>query len=157
MTVSGRTIRQLVASDIPLCREIEQAVSVQPWSPETFARGIKPKHLGEVVIVNGKVVGFCICLLVADELSILNIAVAADHQRLGLGQQLLESALHEATSQGTSEAFLEVRQSNRSAQRLYEKLGFQVAGIREHYYPATRETPAEHALLMAKTLLAADD
>lgn len=140
-----------------MCRRIDQAVSVQPWSMETLARGLRANHLGEVADIDGQVVGFCISLLVVDELSVLNVAVDADQQRRGLGQSLLESALNSAFHCGATEAFLEVRQSNRAAQRLYEKLGFHIAGIREHYYPATTQTRSEHALMMAKTLLMPDD
>jgi len=45
----------------------------------------------------------------------------------------------EAAAEGARAITLEVRRSNDVAQRLYEKLGFTVAGVRKGYYSDTRE------------------
>ena len=40
---------------------------------------------------------------------------------------------------GISECYLEVREHNRDAQRLYKHFGFEVIGRRKKYYPETGE------------------
>lgn len=153
MNEAAVNIRPLTSEDVAACHRIDESVSTHPWPKSTLSRGLRPNHIGEVVEVNGHVVGFCISLVIADELSVLNVAVAAAFQRQGMGRRLLKSALSQGQHMGVTEAFLEVRQSNHAAQTLYEGLGFHVAGIRENYYPGIGTGESEHALVMAKTLL----
>ena len=61
--------------------------------------------------------------------------------------QLLEHLMAEAGRQGGRECFLEVRASNQSAYRLYERFGFNEIGRRRDYYPAVGGR--EDALVMA--------
>lgn len=116
-------------------------------------RALQKNHVSHVwVNDDDQVKGFCISLLVIDELSILNIAVSADYQRQGIGRQLMLNALTVGQRMGALEAFLEVRQSNSGAQSLYTDLEFHVVGVRENYYPVPGGQH-EHALMMARTLL----
>lgn len=143
----------MTASHLPECHVIDCAVASHPWSLESFNRGVQKNHQSHVWLDhNNAVQGFCICMLVVDELSVLNIAVSAEYQRQGLGRALLQHAIAEGYTAGAREAFLEVRQSNHGAQALYEDLEFNVVGVREHYYPVARGQ-TEHALIMARTLV----
>lgn len=74
------------------------------------------------------------------EREILFIAVDPAHRRRGIARQLLQNELN--SSRG--EWFLEVRESNLAAIRLYESLGFRRAGKRENYY----SDPPESAIVM---------
>ena len=56
--------------------------------------------------------------------------------------------IEEAEKLGIAILFLEVRESNVAARTLYKSLGFTEDGIRKNFY----EKPAEHAILMSKTL-----
>ena len=146
-------LRPMSESDLEACQRLESQVSPNPWPLSTFRRGIQKNHWSRVAKDKDReIVGFCICQLVADELSVLNIAVSADLQRQGLGRRLMTEALQGGVELGATVAFLEVRQSNLGAQALYERLGFHVAGIRENYYPG-RTGSREHALIMARALL----
>lgn len=153
MTPDTVQLRPMNESDLEACQHLESQVSPNPWPQSTFRRGIQKNHWSRVAEdQGGEIVGFCICQLVADELSVLNIAVSADLQRQGLGRRLLTEAMEAGVEQGATVAFLEVRQSNLGAQALYESMGFHVAGIRENYYPS-RAGSGEHALIMARALL----
>ena len=59
--------------------------------------------------------------------------------------------MKEAYELGGRECFLEVRASNQSAYRLYERFGFNEVGRRRDYYPAVGGR--EDALVMACTLV----
>ncbi len=51
-------------------------------------------------------------------------------------------------NRGSTEVFLEVRESNLSARKLYNKLNFVEIGVRNDYYPAVGELPAEDAIAL---------
>ncbi len=93
-----------------------------------------------------EVVGFLIAGYLAPEWELENIVVAREARGLGIGTQLLEKFLDRARNAGGESAFLEVRESNIAARRLYEKLGFQQSGRRKSYYL----NPMEDAILYAK-------
>jgi ribosomal-protein-alanine N-acetyltransferase len=79
-------------------------------------------------------------LVAPGEAEILNIAVAPSHRRNGIATALIDSL-------DAPEVFLEVRESNEPAQRLYSKLGFRTVGRREQYY----DDPEEAALVMRRS------
>ena len=94
-----------------------------------------------VAILNGRIAGFLVSRQVADrEREILNVAVHPDFRRLRIATELLQNEI--LNRPGTH--FLEVRESNFAARRLYEQLGFEVIGTRPGYY----ENPTETGIVM---------
>ncbi len=79
--------------------------------------------------------------IAAGEYELLDIAVAPTQRRHGIGERLIRAAINEHP--GTW--FLEVRESNTAAIRLYRKLGFEEAGRRPGYY----EDPLEGGVVMS--------
>jgi ribosomal-protein-alanine N-acetyltransferase len=95
----------------------------------------------QVAEEDGLVLGFLASRQTAPgEREILFIAVDPVHRRRGIAKRLLQNELDGLRG----EWFLEVRESNLAAIRLYESLGFSVAGKRENYYP----DPPEPAIVM---------
>ena len=90
------------------------------------------------------VAAFCSCWVIGDELHINTIAVDPARRRRGLGRALMEAVLAQVAEEEVTRATLEVRRSNLAAQRLYERLGFAVAGQRRNYY----SHPEEDALIL---------
>jgi len=76
-----------------------------------------------------------------------DVAVLPPFRKQGLGEALVRAMLSDAQSRGLSFLTLEVRAGNGEARRLYERCGFQTAGLRRNYY----EKPAEDAVLMTYT------
>jgi ribosomal-protein-alanine N-acetyltransferase len=90
------------------------------------------------------VAGFCSFWIVCDEMHINNMALRPQCRAQGVGTALLRSAIAAATGLGARRAILEVRASNAQARRLYERLGFYIAGTRRAYYTH----PVEDALIL---------
>jgi [ribosomal protein S18]-alanine N-acetyltransferase len=87
------------------------------------------------------VVGFLVGrTLLPCEHEILNLAVAPDYRRQGVGRSLLCAYLE--ASQGA--VFLEVRPSNQAARAFYKSFGFEEVTVRPGYY----ENPSEPAIVM---------
>ncbi len=76
---------------------------------------------------------------ILEEAHITILAVDPRYQRQGLGFTLLWALLDSAVRRGLERSTLEVRISNQSALKLYEKFGFKVAGTRRRYYQDTGE------------------
>ena len=95
--------------------------------------------------LDGRVAGILIGQVAANELEILNLAVAKAHRRRGIATQLLTAALESARAAGARESYLEVRASNEAGIAFYSRMGFRVSGHRPNYY----RDPVEDAVLLA--------
>jgi ribosomal-protein-alanine N-acetyltransferase len=140
-------LRPLAPADLPAVLAIqESSPEAAQWSAADFERVANGEFPGWVAESSGSVVGFVVARQVAGEIEILNLAVAPEARRAGIGTRLLERAL--AQGSGPRRAFLEVRDSNHSAQAFYQRHGFVVSGRRKNYY----SRPLEDALVLARTL-----
>jgi len=143
------TIERMKKSDIDQVLAIEQEAFSHPWSRNLFLSEFR--SMVSLLLVSLAddpalrcVTGYIISWLVADEMHILNLAVAPAFRRHGIARRLVLAALRQASSKGAKKAFLEVRVSNSSAQKLYSDLGFTGSSIRRGYYDA----PVEDAVIM---------
>src|SRR5205823_3925126 len=82
----------------------------------------------------GLLAGYVVAHCAADEGEILNLGVALAHRRHGVGRALVEQVLAALAPRGVRVVYLEVRESNAGARRLYEALGFGEVARRARYY-----------------------
>jgi ribosomal-protein-alanine acetyltransferase len=87
--------------------------------------------------------GFLIAHRINDVWELENLIINTAARRQGLGTLLVTQLLAYSRETLASAIFLEVRESNRAARDLYEKIGFKKAGLRKNYY----SSPQENALL----------
>jgi ribosomal-protein-alanine N-acetyltransferase len=141
-------IRSATAADIPALMTLQNhAATAAHWSTQQYETALSGEGASRVVlvieqqggeeqVVEGEVgvQGFIIGRAVGEEWEIENIAVAGPARRRGLGTRLLEEFLDLARGRGASAVFLEVRESNLAARRLYEKWAFAESGRRKLYY-----------------------
>jgi ribosomal-protein-alanine N-acetyltransferase len=146
------TLRAFKKSDLPAVMPIEQAAHISPWARETFETCFRSGCKGWLIENDGEVVAFVVVSLHADECHVLNLCVRLQHQRQGLGKELLAHALQYAKSIGIAIAYLEVRRSNTRAISLYRQYDFQLIGERKDYYSTVNGN--EDALIFAKNLKA---
>lgn len=144
------TIERLVDErDLDGIVEVEAASFTNPWTRQMYLSELRYESIAHIYIVrtaDGRVAGFCSFWLVFDEVHINNLAVRPECRGHGLASALLAHILQEGQRLGARRATLEVRQSNAAAIRLYERLGFEVAGTRRAYYT----NPSEDALILWK-------
>ncbi len=141
-------IRRAVAGDLEAILRIEAAVFGDPWSPESFTPEFDDSYSWfRVAERDGAIAGFVIARIVARQGEIANIAVAPTHQGSGLGGQLLDAAIEATEAQDCEAVWLEVRETNEPAKRLYASRGFEAIGRRKRYY----KLPVEDALVLRRT------
>lgn len=99
----------------------------------------------------GELAAYWLAQIVAGEVHILQLAVAPAWRRCGIGSTLTRLILAEMQCQGVRQAFLEVREGNLAARRMYRRLGFDEIGRRRGYY-VDADGHIEDALVMAKSL-----
>jgi ribosomal-protein-alanine N-acetyltransferase len=147
---AGVIVRAATEDDLPAVHAIECASFGDPWALEGFRDLLDhPRAKVEVAVdAGGELLGYAIAWYVADESEIANIAVAPSARRRGVGALLLDRILRAAAEFGAQSVFLEVRESNEEARKLYEARQFEVAGKRTKYY----RKPDEDALIMRRKL-----
>jgi len=129
---------------------IERASFADPWSASDFREALGAGILFLVSVNSERVEGYVVARLAADEGEILNLAVAPQGRRHGVGRALARDALEALRGRGAAAVYLEVRESNTAARRLYEGLGFQSVGRRLRYY----SHPTEDAVVLRAAIAA---
>jgi ribosomal-protein-alanine N-acetyltransferase len=128
--------------------EVEDAVVIEaksfpdPWGytlfrtelENPFSKGLVAHFANET-----RILGYSLFWAMFEEIHILNFAIDPTFRRLGIGELLLKKSIAIGKELGAEKATLEVRTSNMEAIRLYEKLGFRIAGERPRYYARTNE------------------
>ena len=144
------TVQPARLLDVPAILEIERAVFSDPWSAQSFreALGHPAVYFSCARRDEGDVLGYVVAWFVADEGEIANLAVARSAWGEGIGRALLDGALSEAVSRDVTAVYLEVRESNERARRLYESRGFEDVGRRRGYY----RRPIEDAIVLRWTV-----
>ena len=128
---SGRT------GDLSRVLEIQaQSPQAAQWDPIQYL-----DHYFRVAEVEDQVVAFLVARSVyPGEWEILSLATDPLHRRKGLARGLILELL----TSGADAVFLEVRESNSVARKLYKSLKFIEVNIRKHYYP----DPTESAIVL---------
>ena len=136
--------------DIDAIMQIEPQIYPYPWTRGNFVDSLNSGYSAWVLLDKAQIFGYALTMMVLDEAHLLNLSIAKDYQKQGLGRYLLEKMVDIAKSNQMANMFLEVRVSNISAIALYENMGFNEMAIRRGYYPAANGR--EDAILMGLAL-----
>jgi ribosomal-protein-alanine N-acetyltransferase len=146
----------MAENDLDDVTAIENAAHEFPWTRGNFRDALRSGYTGVCLRQRaGVLMGYCILMPVVDEMHLLNICVAPQAQRQGVGLALLREAARIAQAGRFGSLLLEVRVSNHRAIRLYERFGFTLIGCRRNYYPAQHQR-REDAQVMRLSLLAGE-
>ena len=141
---------------------VETTAYAHPWNHRHFLDSLRsgypavmllgeplPGDAGLPTVPGGEVlIGYLVAMPGVDEVHLLNITVAPVHQHQGWARLMLDALVTWSRGQGANTLWLEVRQSNAPARRLYERYGFRQVGVRRGYYPVS-SFEREDAIVMS--------
>jgi ribosomal-protein-alanine N-acetyltransferase len=136
--------------DVTAIVAIENAAFSDPWSANAFHEALTHPAVFFACARRGgaDIAGYVVAWFAADEGEIANLAVSPNAWGGGVGRALLNSALEVAASRGAAAVYLEVRDSNERARRLYRSSGFEEVGRRRRYY----RHPVEDAIVLRRAM-----
>jgi len=128
--------RVMTVSDLDLIKDILLTDFDDFWNYNTFKNELlNPNSKYIVAKTNDKIVGFAGLWKSVDDVHITNIVTAKKYRNKNIGSLMLSNLIQMAKSEkGITSITLEVNSNNIPAQKLYEKFGFNVVGIRKKYY-----------------------
>ena len=142
------------ATAIPQLMAIETACHSHPWTLNTMSSCIGGRYFNLAAFNGDTMVGFYIGEKAGPDFTLMDICVAPSEQGKGIAKQLLNQFIEYGEQQNAENLFLEVRESNTPAIKLYENAGFIEMSVRKNYYPS--DNPAkngfEDAILMGMAL-----
>jgi ribosomal-protein-alanine N-acetyltransferase len=141
----------LAEADLEAVAAIEQLAHPHPWSVGNFKDALKAGNLAQGLKAGAQWVGYYVAMPVLDEVHLLNITVAPVFQGQGWARCLMQSLSLWAQTQQANTLWLEVRESNARALKLYTAFGFEQVGIRKDYYPVSANR-REAAVVMRMAL-----
>lgn len=142
-------IDTIVPTDAPSVAKIEKECFSMPFTERDISEYIEnPIWHFLVARSNSGVLGYISFTVILDECQIVNVAVSPEARKMGIGSHLMTHFLEYIKDMGATHVYLEVRESNTPAIKLYEKFGFEVTGISKNHYTK----PQENALLMSLEL-----
>ena len=140
-------IRKMTDREVPQVAELEKLCFAMPWSEKSVAGELdNPLALWLVAMEGDRLAGYVGSQTVMDETDMMNLAVAPQFRRQGVGEALVNALTASLKELGSRCLTLEVRDSNEAARALYGKLGFTEIGRRRGYY----RDPREDALILRK-------
>jgi [ribosomal protein S18]-alanine N-acetyltransferase len=147
---TGARIRRFRGEDGAAVGEIaKESREAAQWPERAYQECLSSLEVFALVSEReGQILGFLIGRQIGDESEILNLAVQRGERGKGEGGALLFAAFKELATRQVTRLFLEVRESNVTGVRFYEKHGFTKLGRRPGYY----RDPEDAAVLMEKKL-----
>jgi ribosomal-protein-alanine N-acetyltransferase len=155
----------MTVADLDSVLAIESVSHIHPWTRGNFSDSLAAGHWAYCVrpqlsdAVKGSYLdpeilwAYCILFPAVDELHLLNITVSPKLRRLGIGVKMMNAIEGVAAQQNMPRIILEVRPSNDSALKLYQRLGYEQIGVRKNYYPVDATSGLrEDALVLAKSI-----
>ena len=127
-------IRTAELEDLNEIYNIEKKVFNDYWSLDLIKSEIIEKKYSRVTVLElkKKIIGYIFQRKIYDDNHIINLAIDIPYQHKGYGKLLLMKIL-EKDSNDTN-VFLEVKEANLPALKLYIDLGFEEVNRKERYY-----------------------
>ena len=141
----------LTEADVEAVVEVEKRAYSHPWSMGNFRDALSAGNWAQGLKCEDQWVGYYVAMQVLDEVHLLNITVAPSFQGQGWARCLMQALSLWAQTNQASSLWLEVRESNARALKLYRAFGFEQVGLRKDYYPSGRNS-REAAVVMRMAL-----
>jgi len=131
------SLKYLTQNDLDQIMEIENEAFTSPWTKGAYLNELDNNTNCKYIVarIGNELVGYIGSWFYLKEIHITTIAVSKKWRCKKIGKLVLWYLLSFLMALNAKFAILEVRQSNITAQNLYEKFGFKNVGIRKNYYP----------------------
>jgi [ribosomal protein S18]-alanine N-acetyltransferase len=149
-------IREMQPGDIDVILPIQQSsFDATPWDRKAYEEMEETLSFNRCIVAmwNAEVAGFASYRVIQDDAELLNIAVSPSRRRRGIGVLLLLGVIDAVKHSGAHRLFLEVRESNSAARKLYSRFGFEQQSRRVGYY----SHPPEDALALVLATISGDN
>lgn len=134
-------VRWMVARDMPEVLQIEANSFEFAWDAKDFQRALKTEGvIGMVASVKHHVQGYMVFQLGENNLHLLNMAVAPDHRRLGIGATMVARMVDWLANNKRNHITLELRETNLPAQLFFRRMGFKAVRVERRFYQDTDES-----------------
>jgi len=142
------SFRPMTVADLDAVLALEVRAYSHPWTRGNFTDSLASGYLAQMLMAPAEpaqrragrdtpqCLGYYLAMAGVDEMHLLNITVRPECQGQGLARRMLAHLMAASREAGAALLWLEVRQSNERAQRLYTRWGFESIGRRKAYYPA---------------------
>ncbi len=134
---AARRLAPMTMARLAEVMTIEQAAYALPWTRGNFVDSLAGGHVAQCLLDDeGVLLGYCVAMFAAGEAHLLNLTVAPAEQRRGHAAAMLDALIVRCREGGATKLWLEVREGNERARRLYRRHGLAEVGLRKAYYPA---------------------
>lgn len=132
-------LRWMIGRDMEQVLLLEKRSFDNPWTALEFGNMMRDNNSIGMVAVNeyDKVLGYMIYGLHKNRLHLMNFAVHPDHQRIGIGKQMIDKLKSKLHPDRRNRINLEVRETNLAAQLFFKAMGFRAVNILKNYYDGT--------------------
>jgi ribosomal-protein-alanine N-acetyltransferase len=128
-------IRWMIRRDFPEVLGIEAASFAAPWSEEDFVRVLRGRGaIGQVAECENRVVGYMVYELSKTKMRLLNLAVAVDARRQGVGGLLIGKLVGKLSAHGRRRIVVEVGEKNLDGQLFFAACGFRAVCVARRFY-----------------------
>lgn len=129
--------------DLDIINSYLENMRMEKLNEESFS--FEPRKI-YVIKIGEKIIAFICYLSVVENIELEAVYVEPVFRKRGYAQRLLDLMIDDGLSLNCEDIFLEVRETNENAIKLYQKNGFEMIGCRSKYYGS------EDGLVMKKEL-----
>ena len=138
-------IRRAIPRDAAEIARLEEEIFSDPWGEASVVSTISTEGaMCYTALSDGEVIAYLIGRQIPPEGEIYRIATREDKRGRGIAYRLLDYAVKTERGRGLESLFLEVRERNIPARKLYTAYGFREVSLRKNYY----KDPQDNAVIM---------
>ena len=142
------SIKQINEKDIDLCYELDSN-TISLWTKKQWAKEFKKDGIKVFgIFLSNLLVGICVFHVILDEAQINFFVVNQKYRKKGFGSYLMRYLIKQCEKLNLKKLFLEVSNTNFTAEKFYSHFDFSTVGIRRNYYK-----DGSDALLKEKKLI----
>ena len=128
------SIKQISQENIDLCYELDSN-TISLWSKKQWDKELKKDGISVIGLsLSNLVIGICVFHVILDEAHINFFVVDQKYRKQGFGSYLMSYLIKQCEKLNINKLFLEVSNTNVSAEKFYSRFDFSTVGIRRNYY-----------------------